>query len=67
MVPLYMILLKNPRSSFENLLCGCQAHYTRDLFFSFFFMTFLLPDQERLPAIRGTAHGRRTYSECAPL
>src|SRR5437870_10220104 len=40
------ILLKNSRSSFENLLlCGCQAHYTRDLFFSFFFMTFLLPDQ----------------------
>jgi hypothetical protein len=28
-----------------KLLCGCQAHYTRDLFFSFFFMTFLLPDQ----------------------
>src|SRR4249920_517676 len=28
-----------------SLLCGCQAHYTRDLFFSFFFMTFLLPDQ----------------------
>jgi hypothetical protein len=30
---------------FDRLLCGCQAHYTRDLFFSFFFMTFLLPDQ----------------------
>ncbi len=33
------------RSWFESLLCGCQAYYTRDLFFSFFFMTFLLPDQ----------------------
>src|SRR5258708_3095984 len=27
---------------FESLLCGCQAHYTRDLFFSFFSLTFLL-------------------------
>ena len=28
-----------------RLLCGCQAHYIRDLFFLFSFMTFLLPDQ----------------------
>ena len=27
------------------LLCGCQVHYIRDLFFLFPFMTFLLPDQ----------------------
>src|SRR5215831_9428421 len=30
---------------FDRLLCGCQAHYTRDRFFLFSFMTFLLPDQ----------------------
>src|SRR5215510_15619783 len=28
-----------------GLLCGCQAHYTRDRFFLFSFMTFVLPDQ----------------------
>ena len=33
------------RNASTGLLCGCQAHYKRDLFFSFFFMTFLLPDQ----------------------
>jgi hypothetical protein len=30
---------------FDRLLCGCQAHYTRDLFFLSSFMTFVLPDQ----------------------
>src|SRR5215510_3005101 len=30
---------------FGWLLCGCQAHYTRDRFFLFSFMTFVLPDQ----------------------
>src|SRR5262249_14564940 len=36
---------KNSVRHFDRLLCGCQAHYTPDLFFLFSFMTFLLPDQ----------------------
>src|SRR5262249_6545796 len=30
---------------FDKLLCGCQAHYIRDLFFLSSFMTTVLPDQ----------------------
>src|SRR5215831_5592688 len=29
----------------DRLLCGCQAHYIRDLFFLSSFMTTVLPDQ----------------------
>src|SRR5215510_14615665 len=28
-------LLKNPQECFDKLLCGCQAHYIRGLFFSY--------------------------------
>src|SRR5262249_33054254 len=31
--------------SYDKLLCGCQAHYIRDLFFLSSFMTTVLPDQ----------------------
>src|SRR5262249_14691103 len=32
-----------------------------------FFLSLYFPTKERLPAIRGTAQGRHTDSECAPL
>ena len=41
----FRIVLTEAADLFSRLLCGCQAHYTQDLFFSFFSMTFLLPDQ----------------------
>src|SRR5262245_7534654 len=34
-----------PGFHFDKLLCRCQAHYTRDLFFLSSFMTSVLPDQ----------------------
>src|SRR5262249_35201391 len=37
--------LSSNAGELDNLLCGCQAHYIRDLFFLSSFMTTVLPDQ----------------------
>src|SRR5262245_65693476 len=56
------------RSSFENLLCGCQvAEHTSTLVIRFSPMLKQPFTKERLPAIRGTAHSRHTDLGCAPL
>jgi Putative transposase len=49
--------LEDHRRPFGTLLCGCQAHYTRGLFFLLVFMTFLLPDQRETCCY--TWHGTR--------